>query len=96
MTLSFAMEDGEPVGALLHVIGADRMYVRNWGCRPGHPFLHFEVCYYRLIEQAIALGCSAIEGGYGGVHKLARVLPAQIDPQPALVPARESSDRRGG
>lgn len=72
LTLSFAEEDGHPVAALLSITGTDRIHVRNWGCLPDLRFLHFECCYYRLIEKAIALGCDAVEGGYGGVHKLAR------------------------
>lgn len=72
LTLSFAEEDGVPVGAVLWVAGPRRLYVRNWGSLANRRFLHFECCYYRLIEMAIARGCTAIEGGYGGVHKLAR------------------------
>lgn len=72
LTISFAEQEGEPVAVLLTVIGSDRIYVRNWGARPGLRFLHFECCYYRVIERAIAMGCRAVEGGYGGEHKLSR------------------------
>jgi hypothetical protein len=34
--------------------------------------LHFELCYYRLIEYAIAHGCKRFEGGAGGEQKLKR------------------------
>jgi hypothetical protein len=34
--------------------------------------LHFELCFYRLIEYAIANGLRTFEGGAGGEHKLKR------------------------
>ncbi|MFD1623150.1 GNAT family N-acetyltransferase [Azospirillum griseum] len=71
-TLTFADREGVTVGALLSVTGDGRMSLRNWGCRREARFLHFEICYHRTVEQAIQRGLSAIEGGYGGPHKLAR------------------------
>ena len=35
-------------------------------------FLHFELCYYRAIDAAIALGLDRVEAGAQGGHKLAR------------------------
>ncbi|MBP2230099.1 putative N-acyltransferase [Azospirillum agricola] len=72
VTLTFADIDGVTVGALLSVTGDGRTYVRNWGCRGEPRFLHFEICYHRTVEQAIARGLTAVEGGYGGPHKLGR------------------------
>ncbi len=72
LVLSFAEIDGVPAGALLQVAGDRRLYIRNWGCLAGHRFLHFEACYYRVVAQAIERGCEAVEGGYGGPHKLER------------------------
>jgi predicted N-acyltransferase len=40
--------------------------------------LHFEVCYYQMIEFAIERGIGRFEGGAQGAHKLARGL----DPVP--------------
>jgi len=39
--------------------------------------LHFELCYYRLIEYAIAHGLVRFEGGAGGEQKLKRGLLPQ-------------------
>ena len=37
-----------------------------------HRSLHFEVCYYRAIEYAIAHKLARVEAGAQGPHKLAR------------------------
>ncbi len=48
------------------------LYGRYWGARVDAPDLHFELCYYRLIEWAIAHGLQRLEAGAQGEHKLAR------------------------
>ena len=43
------------------------------------PFLHFELCYYQAIEQAILRGLRRVEAGAQGQHKLARgYLPSPV------------------
>ena len=37
-----------------------------------HPCLHFEVCYYRAIDFAIAQHLDCVEAGAQGEHKIAR------------------------
>jgi uncharacterized protein len=61
-----------PVAGAFNLLGADALYGRYWGCREERPFLHFNVCYYRGIEECIARGLSTFEPGAGGEHKLAR------------------------
>ena len=63
---------GRPVAAALNLAGADALYGRNWGCIEQHRFLHFEACYYRAIDYAIAHGLKRVEAGAQGPHKLAR------------------------
>lgn len=70
--LTFGEEAGQAVAAAVLIRSGDCLYVRHWGCLPGHKFLHFEMCYYRAIEHALSCGLRRIEGGYGGPHKLAR------------------------
>ena len=53
-------------------MGADALYGRNWGCKREFPFLHFELCYYRAIDFAIAHGLSRVEAGAQGEHKIQR------------------------
>lgn len=48
------------------------IYGRHWGCTKEIPGLHFELCYYRLIERAIERGCTLVEAGAQGEHKLKR------------------------
>jgi hypothetical protein len=78
MALFLAERDGAPVAGALNFIGRQALYGRYWGCIEHHPCLHFELCYYRAIELAIALGLDRVEAGAQGEHKLARgYLPAQ-------------------
>ncbi|MFM7029180.1 MAG: GNAT family N-acetyltransferase [Chakrabartia sp.] len=70
--LYLAERDGRPIAGALNFIGETALYGRYWGCTEDVPFLHFELCYYRAIETAIALGLSRVEAGAQGEHKLAR------------------------
>jgi len=72
VTLTFAESGGVAIGALMSVEGDDCLYVRTWGAREETRFVHFETCYYRTIERAIAQGLSRVNGGRGGPHKLER------------------------
>ncbi|MBE1297901.1 GNAT family N-acetyltransferase [Phycobacter azelaicus] len=78
MLLVLAERDGYPVAGALNFIGRETLFGRYWGCIEHPPFLHFELCYYQAIEQAIAMGLSRVEAGAQGEHKLARgYLPTQ-------------------
>jgi predicted N-acyltransferase len=78
MLLVLAERDGYPVAGALNFIGRETLFGRYWGCIEHHPFLHFELCYYQAIEQAIAMGLKRVEAGAQGEHKLARgYLPTQ-------------------
>ena len=78
MLLVLAEREGHPVAGALNFIGRETLYGRYWGCIEHHPFLHFELCYYQAIEQAIAMGLQRVEAGAQGEHKLARgYLPMQ-------------------
>jgi uncharacterized protein len=72
LLLIFAMRGGAPIAGALNVIGADALYGRYWGAIEEVPYLHFELCYYRAIDAAIALRLSRAEAGAQGQHKLAR------------------------
>lgn len=60
------------VGAAYNLQGGDRLYGRNWGSAGDYPFLHFEACYYRAIDYAIAHGLRWVEAGAQGEHKIQR------------------------
>jgi hypothetical protein len=76
--LTMALRAGRPVAGALNFIGRDALYGRYWGQCEHHPFLHFELCYYRAIDFAISRGLGRVEAGAQGEHKLARgYLPVQ-------------------
>lgn len=72
LVLALALRDGRPIAGALNLLGADALYGRYWGAVEDVPFLHFELCYYQAIEEAIARGLSTVEAGAQGEHKLAR------------------------
>ena len=53
-------------------VGRDTLFGRNWGCTEHHRGLHFEICYYRLIEHCIRRRLSRFDAGAQGEHKLLR------------------------
>ena len=77
--LVLAFRGDTPVAGALNFIGRDTLYGRYWGCTEDHPCLHFELCYYRAIDFAIAQGMTRVEAGAQGEHKLARgYLPVPV------------------
>jgi predicted N-acyltransferase len=79
IALVMAFRDGTPIAGALNLIGRDALYGRQWGALEEVPFLHFELCYYRAIEFAIARGLSRVEAGAQGEHKIARgYLPSPV------------------
>jgi hypothetical protein len=72
VVLVTARRDGRMVAAALNLLGDDTLYGRLWGCLDDFRFLHFEACYYRAIEFAIAHGLARVEAGAQGTHKLQR------------------------
>jgi predicted N-acyltransferase len=69
-----AYRGGEPIAASINFEKGAHLYGRYWGCTEESDFLHFEVCYYRLIERAIAKKMRRFEAGAQGSHKLKRGL----------------------
>ena len=72
VVLMLAENAGRPVAGALNLAGAEALYGRNWGCTGDWPFLHFELCYYRAIDWAIAHGLRRVEAGAQGRHKIQR------------------------
>ncbi len=72
MALVLAERDGYPIAGAVNFIGRETLYGRYWGCVEHHACLHFELCYYRAIDFAIAHGMQRVEAGAQGEHKLAR------------------------
>jgi uncharacterized protein len=72
VVLVMARQGSRYVAGALNLVGADTIYGRNWGCHGDFPFLHFEACYYRAIDFAIAHGLKRVEAGAQGQHKIQR------------------------
>jgi uncharacterized protein len=72
IVLMMAEKNGRPIAGALNLRGGDTLYGRNWGCAGDFPFLHFEACYYRAIDFAIAHGLRRVEAGAQGQHKIQR------------------------
>ncbi|MDB5643262.1 MAG: hypothetical protein JWN07_2579 [Hyphomicrobiales bacterium] len=70
--LVMARRAGRWIAGAINFIGDDALYGRNWGTVEEHPFLHFELCYYRAIDFALERGLLRVEAGAQGEHKLAR------------------------
>lgn len=67
------------VAGTLNFEKGKHLYGRYWGATEELPSLHFELCYYRLIEHAIERGITHFEAGAQGEHKLRRgLLPVAI------------------
>ena len=67
-----ASEQGRVVAGAFNVRHPRGIYGRYWGCEGEHKFLHFEVCYYAIIDYAIREGLQFFEPGHGGSHKYRR------------------------
>jgi predicted N-acyltransferase len=72
IVLVLAFEDGEAIAGALNFAGGDALYGRYWGCTREKRFLHFELCYYQAIDEAIERGLTRVEAGAQGQHKIAR------------------------
>jgi predicted N-acyltransferase len=72
LVLVIASIGGEAVGGTLNVRKGNRLLGRYWGATRQIESLHFECCFYRLIEYAIAEGLELFEAGAQGEHKFLR------------------------
>jgi predicted N-acyltransferase len=79
LVVAMAFRDGVPVAASINFEKGAHLYGRYWGCTEDWDMLHFELCYYRLIERAIERGMQRFEAGAQGRHKLRRgLLPSPV------------------
>ncbi len=78
IALIVALRGGQPIAASLNIHNGERLCGRYWGALEYHPALHFETCYYQVIEFCIAHRIATFEGGAQGQHKMARgLLPVE-------------------
>ncbi|MEM1032432.1 MAG: GNAT family N-acetyltransferase [Myxococcota bacterium] len=72
VVLVMGRHEGDWVAGALNLRSDRAIYGRYWGCRDRYKSLHFEVCYHRAIEFAIAHGLDRVEAGAQGEHKIQR------------------------
>lgn len=72
IVMILALMEGHPIAGALNFIGDEALYGRYWGCSVDKRFLHFELCYYQAIDNAIERGLQRVEAGAQGGHKLSR------------------------
>ncbi|PNW79069.1 hypothetical protein CHLRE_09g399626v5 [Chlamydomonas reinhardtii] len=62
------------VAAALNLVGSHALFGRNWGVADGRDVknLHFELCYYQALDEAIQRRLPRVEAGAQGEHKLQR------------------------
>jgi len=78
IVLVVASCDRRRIAASLNIHNGRRLCGRYWGALEFHPGLHFETCYYQVIEFCIANSIERFEGGAQGEHKIARgLLPVE-------------------
>jgi predicted N-acyltransferase len=83
--------DDDVVAMTLSFEKGNALYGRYWGTDVDVPGLHFELCYYVLLERAIARGQTLVEAGAQGEHKLKRgYLPCLTHSAHRFVDARLS------
>lgn len=79
LLVCMAFDRGAPCAASINFVKGAHLYGRYWGCGANHELLHFELCYYRLIEHAIEESLTHFEAGAQGFHKLQRgLLPTEV------------------
>jgi len=74
LVATLAYRGTEPVAGTMNFEKGPHLYGRYWGCLEEFQMLHFELCYYQLIERAIERRCTLFEAGAQGEHKLKRGL----------------------
>lgn len=67
-----AREGKKIIAGAWNLAGPRALFGRYWGAAEERPFLHFNVCYYHSVEEAIARGFERFEPGAGGSHKRSR------------------------
>jgi predicted N-acyltransferase len=71
---TLASRGDQVVAGTLNFERGQHLYGRYWGTLEEHEMLHFEMCYYQLIERAVVKGHRLFEAGAQGEHKLKRGL----------------------
>ena len=97
LVATLAYRGAEPVAGTINFEKGAHLYGRYWGCLDDFQMLHFELCYYRLIERAIERRYTLFEAGRAGRAQAEARPRAGVHAQRALDPrprARRDAHRR--
>lgn len=72
LLLFLARRDDDLLAAAITLRGGDTLYGRHWGALTHVDCLHFETCYYRIMEYCIDESLPHFDAGAQGEHKLQR------------------------
>lgn len=72
IVMVMAKDNGGWLGGSFNFIKNSTLFGRYWGTITDISNLHFECCYYRLIDYSIRNGLSRFEAGAQGEHKFLR------------------------
>ncbi|MFO0724810.1 MAG: peptidogalycan biosysnthesis protein [Myxococcota bacterium] len=76
----FGRRQGQIIAGTLSFFKGAELFGRYWGATEAVDGLHFELCYYQLLDRAIAARMRRVEAGAQGEHKIKRgFLPAPIE-----------------
>ena len=77
LVTTLAHKDNQAIAGTISFEKGNHLFGRYWGYDEQFETLHFELCYYRLLERAIERRHTHFEAGAQGEHKLKRgLLPA--------------------
>ena len=72
IVMAIARQENQPIACALYFYDSETLYGRYWGSWGEFQYLHFELCYYRGIELAIAKRLKKFDAGAQGEHKIIR------------------------
>ena len=72
IVLVMAKNENGWVGGTFNIVKNNRLFGRYWGTLFNYKNLHFECCFYRLIDYSIKRGIDIFEAGAQGEHKFLR------------------------
>ena len=72
IVLVLASKGSRTVAGAISFCSGHTLYGRHWGCSAEYDSLHFEACYYQVIEYCIRHQLQRFEPGAQGEHKIYR------------------------
>ena len=72
IVLVMAKDGNTYVGGTFNIVKNESLFGRYWGALYNYKNLHFECCFYKLIDYSIDRGVQVFEAGAQGEHKFLR------------------------